>query len=133
MKRYTSFTVLLTLLSISTIACAADLQPIMTTRGKSLLSESFEAATLPESWESLKGTWGVAAGALQGSEKASDKKPADAGTQSKTPPASGAQGNHNLEMGAAESWVMEERKLFFEELKTKQSEKKTSTSASSVK
>jgi len=85
MKRCTSLTVLLALLCISAIACAADLKPIMTTRGKALLTESFEAATLPESWESLKGTWTVAEGALQGAEKASDKHAAVIGTSLELP------------------------------------------------
>jgi hypothetical protein len=87
MNRCTSIVALTVLFLTAGLAQAADLTPLLTTRGKSLLNESFDGEKLSDQWESKKGTWIVAKGALKGSEKASDEHAAVIGTSVELPAA----------------------------------------------
>jgi len=52
---------------------AGDLTPVMTKRGKLLLSEDFAGGSIPSEWKVGKGTWEVKDGALKGREVAADQ------------------------------------------------------------
>ena len=69
----------LPLLLLTLNARAEDLKPIMTTRGKSLLHETFDGDNLPKTWTVNKGLWTIEQSALKGAEKASDEHSAVAG------------------------------------------------------
>jgi hypothetical protein len=49
-----------------------DVEPLMTVRGKQLVTENFAAEALPAGWTVAKGVWAVKDGVLHGKEVASD-------------------------------------------------------------
>lgn len=73
--RMSTSILMLSLAFTSTLAGAADLQPLMCERGKVLLSEDFASGTLGKDWQIAKGKYEIVDGALKGTELAADKHP----------------------------------------------------------
>jgi hypothetical protein len=63
---------LILLVALSAPILAADIAPTLGQKGKPLLEEKFDAATLPAGWTKNTGTLAVREGALHASELASD-------------------------------------------------------------
>jgi hypothetical protein len=62
--------------SVYAAPASKDIEPLMTKRGKQLVSEDFSASSIPSAYKMEKGTWSIVGGALKGVEKASDMHPA---------------------------------------------------------
>lgn len=71
--------------TLTPTAAAADLEPMMLTPGKLLMSDSFDGPQIDSRWAVAKGKWDIVDGALHGSELASDNHPAVIGTNIELP------------------------------------------------